>query len=67
MGGLSLIWFSCPQSQQRMAPRPLALQEFGQPSWAVYLGGPICNKKGMAGRPEPGYDLDRPALLWPLL
>lgn len=55
LGGLHLIWFGCHSHSRglgielRMAPRPLALQDFGQPSWALYLNGPICNKRGMAG------------------
>lgn len=51
-------------TQTGMAPRPLALQDFGQPSWALLLNGPHCNKRGMAGRPGSGGDLDRQALLW---
>lgn len=51
-------------TQSGMAPRHLALQDFGQPSWALCLNGPHCNKRGMAGGSGSGGDLDRQALLW---
>ena len=62
-----MVWLSTVSrsrgldTESGMAPRPLALRDFGLPSWALCPTGPICNRRGMAGGPGSGCDLGRQA------